>query len=314
MTSPGQDQTTALRSLLVETVEQSTAPRPARARGALITGLVAVPLAAALVLGVVVLDPGAGSAEASEALRSAADATITVEDPIVGAGQYLKITTEAAYLAYEVDADGDYTAYLSPSITEVFIPADAGTDWVQRVTAEPATAFYGEASRAAAERDWASTVQSGVVQITKDPEGDFVHAAELGGEVAEESLPTDPGEALAALRRLPWGDGTDAGALSGAAELLRSGTLTGAERSTLYRALAMIPGIRIADGSAVLDGRTGIAFSLDADADVPEIVIDPATGLFIGERTLTSSDQGAIPAGTEQQYTAVTTLVVDRAL
>ncbi|MCJ1688459.1 hypothetical protein [Rathayibacter sp. VKM Ac-2927] len=313
MTSPGQDQTTALRRLLVETVEQSTAPGPARARGALITGLVAVPLAAALVLGVVVLDPGAGSAEASEALRTAADATITVEDPIVGAGQYLKITTEAAYLAYEVDADGDYTAYLAPSITEVFIPADADTDWVQRVTAEPATAFYGEASRTAAERDWASTAQSGVVQTTKDPEGDFAHAAELGGEVTEEPLPTDPREALAALRRLPWGDGTDAGVLSGAAELLRSGMLAGAERSTLYRALAMIPGIRIADRSAVLDGRTGIAFSLDADVNVPEIVIDPTTGLFIGERTLTSSDQGAIPAGTAEQYTAVTTTVVDSA-
>ncbi|NQX28035.1 hypothetical protein HQQ81_11855 [Microbacteriaceae bacterium VKM Ac-2854] len=313
MTSSRHDQTTALRRLLVETVEQSSRPQPTRPRGALLTGLIAVPLAAALVVGVVVLGPGAGSAEASEALRNAAEATITVEDPVVGPGQYLKITTEAAYLAYEVDADGDYTAYLSPSITEVFIPADAGDDWVQRVTAEPATTFYGNAARAAAERDWAATEQSGIVQVSRDPEGDFVHATELGGEIDDEPLPTDPGEALAALHRLPYGDGTDAGALSGAAELLRSGTLTAAERSTLYRALAMIQGIRITDGSAVLDGRTGIAFGLDADVAVPEIVIDPATGLFIGERTLTSADQGAIPAGTELQYTAVTTTVVDGA-
>lgn len=308
MTSLGTEQTSALRRILVDTVEAK--PRPRRS---LLIALVAVPVAAALAVAVVVGGPSPQRAEAVEALRDAAAATITVSDPVVGPGEYLKISTEAAYLAYEVDADGDYTAYLSPSLTEVFVPAEAGTDWVQRVTAEPATEFYGEASRAAAERDWASTVEGGVVRIVRDPAGDFVHAAELGGAVPESELPADPEAALRYLHEQPYGDGTDVGALAYAAQLLRTGTMTAPERSTLYQALALLPGIRITDGNATLTGRTGIAFSLDADVTTPEIIVDPATGQFIGERTFTPATQGAIPAGTAMEYTAVTTSVVSEA-
>lgn len=310
MTSLGHDQTTALRRVLVETVEH---PTPQRApRGPLITGLVAIPLVAALV-GALVIGANGGSAQAAEALRDAADRTITVSDPIIGRGQYLKITTEAAYLAYESDEAGVYTAYLSPSVTELFVPADREREWVQRVTAEPATEFFGAASRAAAERDWAATVENGVVRVTRDSNGDFVHATELGGDIQDVTMPEDPKDALAFLHERPYGDGTDSGALVYAAQLLREGTMTAPERSTLYRALAMLPRIRITDGNATLDGRRGIAFSLESDTTTPEIIVDPDTGLFIGERTLTRTAQDAIPAGTPESYTTVTTTVVDQA-
>jgi hypothetical protein len=311
MTNLGADQTTALRRLLIETVERPVS-RPKPRRG-LIVGLVAAPIATALIVSAVVLAPDPSRAEAAEVLRDAADRAITVSDPFVGPGQYLKITTEAAYLAYEVDADGNYTAYLSPNVTEVFVPADDGVEWVQRVTAEPAERFYGAASRAAAARDWASTLEAGLVQVTRDPAGDFVHAAELGGDVPTRALPDDPAEALAFLHKLPYGDGTDIGALSYAAQLLRTGTLPAEDRSTLYRALALVPDIRITDHNATLDGRTGIAFSLESDTTTPEIIVDPTNGQFIGERSLTPAAQGAIPAHTAESYTAVTTTVVDEA-
>ena len=317
MTSPDPTQSAALRRILIDTVEQTVPPvarvRTQRMRTSLLTGLIAVPVAAAVAIAAVVMWPGADSATAAEALRDAADVTITTSDPLVGPGQYLKVTTEAAYLAYESDAAGQLNAYLSPSTTEVFIPSAPGREWVQRVTAEPATTFYGEASHAAAQRDWAETVRGDVVRVVRASDGDFAQANELGGEIADVPIPETPEQTLVLLREGPYGDGTDAGALAYAAQLLRDGTIPAAQRSNLYRALAMLPGIRITDGNAVLDGRTGIAFSLEADAGGREIIVDPRTGLFIGERTLTTSATGAIPAGTEQEYTAVSTAVVDEA-
>ena len=317
MTYPDPTQTAALRGILIDTVEQ-TASHHARARQRkvrtpLLAALIAAPVAATLAITAVVVGPGVASATAAEALRSAADVTITTSDPVVRPGQYLKVTTEAAYLAYESGADGQLTAYLSPSKTEVFIPSQTGQEWVQKVTAEPATKFYGSASHAAAERDWAETVRGSVVRVVRAANGDFAQADELGGEIADVPLPDTPEQALAFLHERPYGDGTDAGALAYAAQLLREGTMPAHQRSVLYRALALLPGIRISDGKAVLDGRTGIAFSLNADAGGREIIIDPDTGRFIGERVLTTASNGAIPAGTDQEYTAVSTTVVDEA-
>lgn len=309
MTSLGPDQTTALRRLLIDTVEQ---PAPSRSpRRPLIPVLVAAPLTAILVVGFVLSGAGTPSASAADALRLAAGKTITVSDPVVGPGQYLRITTYAAYLAYEVDERGRYSAYLSPSSTEVFVPANPGSEWVQRTTAEPATAFFGSDSHAAYERDRAATLADGPVQVTRSMDGDFVHAAELGGAVPERTLPRQPEAALEFLRDTP--DPSDIGALAYAAQLLRGGTMSAADRAVLYRALALLPGIRISDGEANLNGRTGIAFSLQSDVETPEIIVDPDTGEFIGERTLTRVTQDAVPAGTVSSYTAVSTDVVESA-
>ena len=315
--APDPIQSAALRGILIDAVEQATS-RPSRARQrkmrtSFLGALVAAPVAAAIAITAVAIGPGAASATAAEALRSAADVTITTSDPLVGPGQYLKVTTEAAYLAYESDADGQLSAYLSPSTTEVFIPSQPAQDWVQTVTAAPATEFYGDASRAAAQRDWAETVRGGVVRVSRAANGDFADAEELGGEIADVPLPSDPEQALGFLHERPYGDGTDSGALAYAAQLLRDGTMPAKQRSVLYQALALLPGIRISDENAVLDGRTGIAFSLDADASAREIIVDPTTGLFIGERVLTTTATGAIPAGIDQEYTAVSTTVVDDA-
>lgn len=299
----------ALRDILKHNAEQ---PIPRRPHRVAIAAAIAGPVAIALVV-VSVVVPGRATAQAAEILRQAADQTITTSDPVVETGEFLKITTDAAYLAYESAADGNLTAYLSPSITEVWVPAGTGDDWVQRVTAERATAFYGGSARAAAERDWKSTVAGGVVRTTRAANGEFVEVHELGGEVDLGDLPDSP---QAALNYLHSGaDPTDAGALAFAAQLLRDGTMKAAERAVLYDALALLPGIRITDDTAVLDGRTGVAFSLDPVGvlDRQEIIIDPTTGQFIGERELATADQGAVPAGTSVAYTAVTVEVVNSA-
>jgi RNA polymerase sigma-70 factor (ECF subfamily) len=51
----------------------------------------------------------------------------------------------------------------------------------------------------------------------------------------------------------------------------------------------------------------------DSGADRREIVIDPVSGQYIGERMITVHGFGAIPAGTAMESTSVTLSVADRA-
>lgn len=88
-------------------------------------------------------------------------------------------------------------------------------------------------------------------------------------------------------------------------------------RLRLPRTPTSAPAAERSDGDRPSERRprrpTRHAFRIAADVNIPEIVIDPRAGLLIGERTLTSSDQGAIPVGTVEQFTAVVTAVVDSA-
>ncbi|QEE61012.1 hypothetical protein FVA74_05060 [Salinibacterium sp. dk2585] len=269
-------------------------------------------MAAAIVAAGVIL-PGMPAAKAAEVLRVASAQTITVADPVVGPGQYLKVTTDAAYFAGESDANGTVTGYIAPSTTEVWMPSDNTENWVQRVTAKPATDFYGDGAQDAAQRDWESTLASGIVQVTHAANGRFIELRELGGDVDLGDLPDAPREALTYLRATT--DPSDEGVLHFAAELLRDGTMSAPQRAVLYEAIALLPSIRITQDTAVLDGRTGTAFSVEPTGahDRLEIIIDPATGRYIGEREVTTTAMGAVPAGTTVSYSAVDTQVVSSA-
>lgn len=70
-------------------------------------------------------------------------------------------------------------------------------------------------------------------------------------------------------------------------------------------------GVRIVDDAATLDGRTGIAIGRHEANWMTrqDIIIDPDTGLLIGERRVLTFPQGGMPAGTTISWTAVTTTV-----
>jgi hypothetical protein len=94
--------------------------------------------------------------------------------------------------------------------------------------------------------------------------------------------------------------------LDNAATALHTGLLPADLRAALCKALALVPGIRVVDGTADLDGRGGVGFGVTDDYGfVHEIIVDPQTGRFIGERSTS-------PTGTELASTAVTVDVVDR--
>jgi hypothetical protein len=146
-------------------------------------------------------------------------------------------------------------------------------------------------------------------------------AGYLSPELHETFLPHDAG--MQPVRRTTYlrptvflgADGREQAAKDWAAQVPKVVVAAGAVRAALYRALALIPGISIAAGTAVLDGATGTAFTLAvfSGANRREIVIAPRGGQYLGERLITSRGFGAIPAGTAMESTAVTLAVVDRA-
>ncbi len=97
-----------------------------------------------------------------------------------------------------------------------------------------------------------------------------------------------------------------------AGDLLRSDAADRAFRSIVYRALMLVPGIKVTDGSIDLDGQHGVALGVDDNLDEQhEIILDPSSGRYIGDR-LVQSKATDVPAGTVIRSSSVRTAVVDK--
>jgi hypothetical protein len=98
-----------------------------------------------------------------------------------------------------------------------------------------------------------------------------------------------------------------------ALDALRTGLVPASTRAALYDALLLVPGMVLEDNAENADGQPGIALVMADGVYRIEIVIDPATGRFIGERETLISDNREIglPAGTVIKSTAVATAVVN---
>ena len=275
-------------------------------------GALTVALVATNVLGLAGWRGGADAAAAG-ALESAALASIRVSDPLVGPGQYLLIETTAIYSATTSDGDGGFTSFLDGYSDELYVPEDRGDDWVwMRYAREPVQTF-GPASEAFAE-EMAGLEED---ELLRAPAGTFYGGSpeEISGDY--DALPRNPHQLLNAiyLKTLTQGQSRDGAALVWITDVLRSGTVPAEVRAALYQAAALIPGVTITEQQATLDGTTGIAIGrLETTTNIrQDLIIDPATGQFIGEREISLEASNGLPAGTASESTAVTTRVVDAA-
>jgi len=99
------------------------------------------------------------------------------------------------------------------------------------------------------------------------------------------------------------------------ADGLRTGVVPADLRAALYKAAALIPGVTVGDRQATVDGRTGIAIGIAAadGGTRRDIIIDPTSGLVIGEQDVLLKDYPGAPAGTVSTWTSVKTSVVNAA-
>jgi RNA polymerase sigma-70 factor (ECF subfamily) len=281
---------------------------------------VACGLAAALVLTNVVGLPGGhggASPAAASVLNDAASIAADASDPVVPPGHYLKLQTDAVYSSTSDDGKGGVASYLRKNADEQYIPADPSQTWIWVRPSATLYQTFGPASEQAARDDVA---------------GDFGVPTEWvvgrGGCYYGECSPDDTPQALAALPRDPAklldhvyaaskgaGASQGAGAIAWIADRLRTGIVPADTRAALFRAAALIPGVEVTDQAATLDGRTGTAVGFASrDAGYrQDIIVDPGTGAFIGEREVLLRADSGMPAGTSIEWTSVTTTVVDSA-
>lgn len=207
--------------------------------------------------------------------------------------------TRAEYLGM----DGAGNGYVSPEVHETFLPADRGRPVIKRTTYLEPTVFFGSGGAAPAASDRAAQPTVVVERDTAAP--------------ATEPLPRDPRRLLDRLRANdnPAKQPADEFLFDQLAAILQRDGVTAAERASAYRALALVPGIGVAASTVTPDGTTGTAFAFAAAGfdSTEEIVIDPGSGRYLGERLVLNRADGAIPAGTLLESTAVTTEVVGEA-
>lgn len=262
---------------------------------------------------------GGADPAAAAALSDAALATIRNSDPIVGAGQFLLVNTSAVTGHMVSQDDKEPVSYLEISDEQLYVPADRSAEWVwKRNPRTPYKTFGAESKRLAWENfNERMAGPDSEAELLRARAGDFYSLPSPVSPTALSKLPTDPHQLLTYIYRATDGGGNsrEGAALLFIAEILQSGVVKADLRASLYQAAALIPGVEIVERQATLDGRTGIAIGRVENVDHSrlDLIIDPATGLLIGERRVELEGGWGYPAGTATSWTAITTSVVDAA-
>ena len=259
------------------------------------------------------------SAAAISALNQAAVAALGATDEPVRAGQYRYIQTHAWNTVFS-----GYDIYQDETLSEVWVPAtpDApAQDWMldRRPTGNRVW-IEGTEQQAREDGTFTDPVTGGVTVRAKAPCGNFYEPGPCPRTGSWQDptpsflagLPRDPAQLYARLQAdAPDNGRGNAELLVYAADALRSGLVSADLRAALYQTLTRLDGVDLVDQAVNLDGRVGTAIGIDDGQFRQDIIIDPATGAFIGEREVLTGDYEGAPDGTTFGYTAVSTAVVD---
>jgi hypothetical protein len=249
-------------------------------------------------------------------LNSAADKVAAKDQPLrPGQYRYLTSRTWGLSTSHLVGDDGTLTdmglSYLREDVRELWVPADPKEECLLR---QGPTGKYkwvvGDDEKA---RESGVDLPRPETSDLRVPCGDF----DGGGwqQPSTEflaSLPRDPGQLYDRLRRDSTGHGGNLNQemLTYATDALSTGLVPADLRAALYRALAKVPGLEITEKVANLDGRTGTAYGISADGVRRDVIIDPATGDFIGGREIDQDGVSGAPAGTVTSYSSVSNPVI----
>ncbi|MEC3853412.1 CU044_5270 family protein [Paenarthrobacter ureafaciens] len=252
------------------------------------------------------------TASAAELLNRAAESTIATSDPAVGPGQYLKLDLNESTV---VGAESGLT-WRGRSASQLFVPYDREGEWVLNIGPFEPAEYFGAATKKSVEDYYTA-------QGLQSPEpgrqvrglggkflfvGNSVSFANLS--LAEETtIPQEPAALVDWIKAEI--KGTDNSVWSFIASQLATGVVPAEWKAALYRAAALIPGATVMEKQTTLDGRSGTAVGRTEDGVRTDLIFDPASGLFIGMRSVNETGNSIIPAGTTTAWTSVQTSVVD---
>jgi hypothetical protein len=294
-----------------------------RGRWAAAIAIVAAVVVAALVVPTIRFgdQPAPATATAAVVLNQAAD-KITTTDPVVNPGQYLYIESHEWHSVTIGDSKPPLI-YLEESVTQTWVPADRNQEWVQR-SASTGNRKWIQGSDADLRAPGIDTGKHPVEELRAKC-GDFylnpgqqpcLRPASWAQPTPEflAALPADPKQLYTKIRE-EEGQGNnnaDREVMFFVSHLVRTGLPTAATRANLYRALTFLPKLEVSDQNANLDGRIGVGLGFEHAGRKEELIIDPASGQLIGQRTTTTQTFNGMPAGTVTSYTSVSTGVVDK--
>ena len=316
-----------------ETEEAASTPKPLnrrRRRAVAWTGFSAlgaaaliVTLVGANVVGVPGVGVGGAEPAAASVLESAATATLKFSDPTIAPGQYMLVQTDGVFLAQgSISADSDTTGYLENYHDELYVPANRDDDWVWVQCVRTPAQTFGPESEAFAKLVADDYAKYDADIIRRFPGGITPSGAFAGYDNGSQStvdyaaLPQEPEQLLQKIYEMNQAALPDDQALAWIVATLMRGTVPAEFRALLYETAALIPGVTITENEATLIGVTGIAVGrVEPERKMrQDLIIDPATGQFIGERQVLLEGIGDyVPPGTLMASTAVTTTVVDAA-
>ena len=277
-------------------------------------GTVAAVVASLLVVQTLRTDHVPNAAAVRE-LNLAADRINAVDEPL-GPGEYRYVATHAWWMstAYEY-------SYLGENLLETWVPADETQMWLWRRDVTGARKWLaGTEAEARAdniplddmewpEGEWQAPCGDWFAEEEQRKPCSMVGSWQSPNDEFMAALPREPAKLYDRLREDVGGRG-EAHMVIYVADILRSGLVPADLRAALYRVLAQVPGLEITEQVANLDGAKGTAFGLSVNGTRHEVIIDPATGQFIGERQITDKGFAGVPAGSVTGYTSVTTAVV----
>jgi hypothetical protein len=274
------------------------------------------------------LSGGPAPQASAAAVQSLQQASTVVGDVQVGPGQYYYTATHDWDLGAAQTRTGKHLDAMLENVREVWIPANRSDEWLRRsgytgrhtwivgsddlVKAEGDGGLF-EPAKITEERgacgDWNGRQMP---QLGGSPDdgkpcdqriGDF--AAPTPAFIAK--LPTDPAKLYDQLLAAAHGDKSTA--LKDAAGVLVSADADHAVRSTVYKALMLMPGLDVTDNAANVDGQRGVALGVSNGTLRQEIVLDPSTGRYIGDRltlVVDGSDYWAgVKAGSVVEFNSV---------
>ena len=286
--------------------------RPAfRARRAMVVLIAATALVAAPVGFNLVGRPTGASVAAAGVLDHAA---ISAVDPGASPGQYWKITTTGGtvMMATETRNGVDVAAnwWMSDSSINYVAVNGARPTFTQRRYGDTQRQISGEPGMGHAPPS--SSIETSNLSPNDQPGG-----WQTPNQAFFDSLP----RGLEALRDRLYNDAqghgksTDGEVFVIVADTLRSGLVPADLRSALFHVLKTVPGVDVTANAVTIAGRTGVGIArteTEEGGSRQEIIIDPKSGVLIGERQIAVDDSFGVPAGTVVSETAVTRTLVDQ--
>ena len=294
-------------------------PAPRRRRRAVIGGAA---VSVALLVVVAVVTRGRPPAvpvpdDPAVVLRAAAAAVESAADPSPAPGQARFVATRQFTLEVAPTGAGGQDVIGVDQLVEEWIPADPRGIWLQRVQDAGPPQIWDETFRTSVPgapgpvTEWRGRCGDYYPSPGQDPcDRPGLWQEPTPAFIA--GLPRDPGALLARLRADAAGDGADPGqeVLIFAAQSLERGLLPRRVRATVYRALALLPGLEVVDRARTIDGRTGVAVGLRARGALVEIIVQAGTGAYVGRCRILLASQDGLPPGTVTDATSLRTQIV----